>query len=453
MPGPLDRALAALDREAAGRAMHDFVARALPLPRSLTGDGVRRTLELGREIVPLELHEVPSGTPVFDWTVPDEWNVRQAWIEGPDGRRVVDFADSSLHLLGYSVPVRATLDRAELDRHLFSLPEQPDLIPYRTSYYERAWGFCLPHRLRQSLPEGDYRVLIDATLAPGSLTYGELLVPGAGDQEVLISCHVCHPALANDNLSALAVTLWLARRLAAAGSDGKLRYGYRFVWIPGTIGAITWLARNEARARRIAHGLVAANLGDAGGFTYKKSRRGDAPIDRAVGHLLAASGEPHEIQEFVPFGYDERQYCSPGFDLPVGSLTRTPWGRYPEYHTSADDLELVRPASLGGSLARYLEVAALLEADRHYQSTNPKCEPQLGRRGLYGSVGGATSGRDRQLALLWMLNLADGGHSLLDVAERSGLPFARLQEAAEALAAAGLLVALDDDRSAPQEDP
>jgi len=452
-------ALAALDREAAGAAMHEWIARAFPICRSITGDGVRRTLALAREVAPLEVREVPSGTRALDWTVPPEWNVREAWIAGPDGRRVVDLADHTLHLVSYSVPVRARMGRAELDAHLHSLPEQPDLIPYRTSYYREAWGFCLPHRVRAALPEGEYEVVIDSTLDPaGSLTYGELYLPptaGAGAAEgaageVLISCHVCHPSLANDNLSGLAVTLWLARTLAGV----ERRLGWRFVWIPGTIGAIVWLAGNRERAGRIAHGLVAANLGDPGRFHYKKSRRGDAVIDRAVAHLLAAprgndarvedAGEAPVIEEFVPYGYDERQYCSPGFDLPVGSLTRTPWGRYPEYHTSADDLALVRPEALAGSLAVYLEVAALLEANRRWRNLDPYGEPQLGRRGLYASTGGGGEGRERQLALLWVLNLADGEHDLLAIAERSGVPFARVEEAARALAAAGLLAEVDE---------
>ena len=448
-------------RGGAGAAMHEWIARAYPICRSITGDGVRRTLELAREIVPLEVHEVPSGTAALDWTVPPEWNVREAWIAGPDGRRVVDLADHTLHLMGYSVPVRARMGRAELDAHLHSLPDQPELIPYRTSYYREAWGFCLPHRVREALPDGEYEVAIDSTLDPeGSLSYGELFLPpttgaGAADpaaaREVLISCHVCHPSLANDNLSGLAVTLWLARALSAV----ERRLGWRFVWIPGTIGAIVWLARNRERAGRIAHGLVAANLGDPGRFHYKKSRRGDATIDRAVVHLLAgrageaAAGETGVveapvIEDWVPYGYDERQYCSPGFDLPVGSLTRTPWGRYPEYHTSADDLSLVRPGALAGSLGLYLEVAAMLEANRTYRNLSPYGEPQLGRRGLYAATGGGGEGRERQLALLWVLNLADGGHDVLAIAERSGLPFARVEQAARDLAAAGLLEEVEE---------
>jgi aminopeptidase-like protein len=431
------RVIAQLDRAAVGAEMHRLAAELYPICRSITGDGVRRTLERGREIAPLEVREVPSGTPVLDWTVPAEWNVRDAWIKDPAGRKVVDFGASNLHLMGYSVPVRTRVPLSELRSHLHSLPGQPELIPYRTSYYREAWGFCLAHRVLEGLAEGDYEVSIDSTLAPGALTYGELLLPGASEREFLVSCHVCHPSLANDNLSGLAVTLFLARELARL-PQAERRYSYRFLWVPGTIGAIAWLAANaDGAAKRIAHGLVAANLGDPGKFHYKRSRRGDAEIDRAAAHVLAAAGEPHTIEDFVPYGYDERQYCSPGFDLPVGSLTRTPWGRYPEYHTSADDLDLITPEALAVSLVRYLEVVALIEANRTFVNLKPYGEPQLGRRGLYDAVGGGS--RDHRLALLWVLNLADGRHDLLAIAERSGLAFTDLCAAAEALVGAGLL--------------
>lgn len=439
--------LAPGELEEAGRAMHALAERLYPIPRSITGDGVRQSLAILRETVPLAIHEVPSGTEVLDWTVPPEWTLRAAWIKDPEGRTVVDVADHTLHILGYSAPFHGTMPLAELRKHLFTLPDQPDRIPYRTSYYAETWGFCLRHRTLESLPEGDYEVLVDTTLDPnGSLTYGELVVPGTSDREVLVSTHVCHPSLANDNLSGLVVASTLGRRLLDAS---PLRYTYRLLFIPGTIGSITWLAGNGDAASRIDHGLVAANLGDPGGFHYKRSRRGSAEIDRAVEHLLhhqtppAGSAEPFEIEDFVPFGYDERQYCSPGFDLAVGSLTRTPWGRYAEYHTSGDDLGLIRPEKLAGSLDLYLRVMALLEGNRTYRNLNPKGEPQLGRRGLYGAIGGGTEGKERQLALLWVLNLSDGGHSLLDVAERAAIPFDRVREAADALLDAALLEPVD----------
>jgi len=419
-----------------GDEMHAFIAEAFPICRSITGDGVRRTLAMIAERIPLAIHEVPTGTQVFDWTVPREWNIRDAWIKDPSGRKVVDFQESNLHILNYSVPSHERMPLSELRSHLFTLPFKPDLIPYRTSYYKEAWGFCLTHNQLEALPEGEYEVCIDSTLADGSLTYGECFLPGDEEREVLLSTHVCHPSLANDNLSGIAVMTWLARELAARP---RRRYGYRFLFIPGTIGSITWLARNEEQAGRIAHGLVAANLGDPGELHYKQSRQGRAEIDRAVKAVLEASGEPFAVEEFVPFGYDERQYCSPGFDLPVGSLTRTPWGQYPEYHTSADDLAFVQPASLAGSLSTYMNVVDVLEGNRRYLNLNPKCEPQLGRRGLYRTIGGDDAGRARELAILWVLNQSDGNHSLLDIAERSKLSFAAIREAADALQAAGLL--------------
>jgi aminopeptidase-like protein len=419
-----------------GEELYKLVAELYPICRSITGDGVRRTLEIvDRELGGLEIHEVPTGTQVLDWTVPREWNVRDAWVADPAGRRVIDFQDSNLHLVGYSVPVRATMGLAELKQHLFTLPDQPDWVPWRTSYYAERWGFCASQRLVDGLAEGDYEVCVDTTLADGHLTYGEHLVEGRTADEVLVSCHVCHPSLANDNLSGIAVATGLARRLAEA----RPRYSYRFLFAPGTIGAITWLARNQDRLGRVGHGLVLACVGDPGGFTYKRSRRGDAGIDRVVAHVLARSGRPHQVLDFEPYGYDERQFCSPGFDLPVGSLSRTPYARYPEYHTSADDLDLVGPAQLQESLELCWEIFQVLEGDRRYLNLSPKGEPQLGRRGLYGQIGGRSDAEERQMAMLWVLNQSDGDHSLLDVAERSGLPFALLAEVAATLEEAGLL--------------
>jgi aminopeptidase-like protein len=418
-----------------GEELYKLVAELYPICRSITGEGVRRTLGIVDREIGLEVSEVPTGTQVLDWTVPREWNVRDAWVANAAGERVIDFQASNLHLVSYSVPVRATMPLAELKEHLFVLPDHPDWVPYRTSYYAERWGFCASQRLVDSLPDGDYEVCVDSTLADGHLTYGEHLVEGQTTDEVLVSCHVCHPSLANDNLSGIAVASRLARLLG----QSRPRYSYRFLFIPGTIGSITWLARNSAQVGRIRHGLVLSGVGDPGGFTYKRSRRGDAEIDRAVAHVLARSGRPHRVVEFSPYGYDERQFCSPGFDLPVGRLSRTEFATYPEYHTSADDLDLVGPAELQDSLEVCREVTQVLEGNRRYLNLSPKGEPQLGRRGLYGSIGGRSDAEERQMAMLWVLNLSDGGHSLLDVAERSGLPFALLAEVAALLEEAGLL--------------
>jgi aminopeptidase-like protein len=400
-----------------------------PLCRSITGDGVRASLRLLQEVVPLQIQEVPSGTPVFDWIVPDEWNVRDAYVADLQGNRVIDFRCHNLHLVSYSVPVHQTMSLAELRPHLHTLPEQPDAIPYRTSYYRPTWGFCLAQRELDALPEAEYEVCVDSTLAPGALTYGELLLPGEREDEVLISTHVCHPSLANDNLSGMVLAVRLAHELA----QRPRRYSYRFLFIPGTIGSITWLARNEAHVMRINHGLVVACVGDSGPMHYKRSRRGDAEIDRVVAHVLAETGEPYQLLDFSPYGYDERQYCSPGFNLPVGSLTRTPHGRFPQYHTSGDDLSLVQPEHIEATLAIYLRVCEVLEANRTYRNLNPKCEPQLGRRGLYSSLGGRRDTKAIELAMLWVLNQSDGEHSLLDITRRSGLRFGEVYEAAALL--------------------
>ena len=423
------------DRRAPGQALYALMAELYPICRSITGAGLRETLRRLARHIPLRLHEVPSGTPVLDWTVPDEWNIRDAYVKDSRGERVIDFQRHNLHVLNYSVPVRARLSLAELRPHLYTLPEHPDWIPYRTSYYQPAWGFCLSHTQFLALPDDTYEVCIDATLEPGALTYGECYLPGETEAEVLISCHVCHPSLCNDNLSGVVVATHLARHLA----DAPRRYSYRFLFIPGTIGSITWLALNEAQLGRIRHGLVLTGIGDPGPFTYKASRRGDAEIDQAAAHVLKQSGRPHARQAFSPYGYDERQYCSPGFNLPVGCLMRTPFGQYPQYHTSADDLSFVQPEALGDSLAVCLELVEVLEHNRRYLNQNPKGEPQLGRRGLYGSIGGQSDAKTHQLALLWVLNLSDGAHTLLDIAERAGLPFGVIRIAAERLAQAGLL--------------
>jgi aminopeptidase-like protein len=419
-----------------GAALHALAARLYPIPRSITGPGVRESLELLAEHAPIARHRVASGTPILDWVTPKEWLFRSARLVAPDGREIADAAAQNLQVLNFSVGFRGKLPLEELRPHLFSLPDRPDRIPYRTSYYRESWGFCLPHRVVAALEPGDYEVAIDAEQIDGALEYGEAFLPGASADEVLFSTHCCHPQMANDNLSGLVVMSALAAELAARA---RRRYSYRFLFVPGTIGAIAWLATREADARRVRFGLVAAGLGDGGGFHYKRSRRGTAPIDFAVPRALERIGAAVEVAEFVPFGYDERQYNSPGFDLPVGSLTRTPWGRYPEYHTDADNLDFVTPAALESALDAYRAVVDELEGREVYRNTNPKGEPMLGRRGLYRAVGGDDAGRERELALLWVLNLSDGENDLATVAERSKIAPERIREAADALLAAGLL--------------
>jgi len=419
-------------RAGAGERMYDLATRLFPICRSITGDGVRETLGAIGEGIPLELHEVPSGEQVLDWTVPDEWNIHDAYIATSAGERVVDFRESNLHVVGYSEPVRTELTLDELRPRLHVHPEQRDWVPYRTSYYSRTWGFCLSQRQLDELADGTYEVVVDSTLAPGSLTYGECFVRGATEHEVLLSTHVCHPSLANDNVSGIVLLAELGAALAAR----PRRLSYRLLFVPGTIGAISWLARNEGRIGRVCAGLVVACVGDRGVLTYKRSRRGDALVDRAGAHIVGrADGR---VLDFVPWGWDERQFNSPGFDLPVGCLTRSLEGEFPEYHSSADDLDLIRPEFLSESMDAALAIVDVLENERTFRNLSPKGEPQLGRRGLYRSVGGPEPGVE-QLATLWVLNQSDGTHSLLDIAERSGLPFDAIRDAAERLEDAGLL--------------
>jgi aminopeptidase-like protein len=417
-----------------GKEMYQLATALYPICRSITGDGIRRTLGAIAERIPLRLTETATGTQVFDWTIPKEWNIRDAYIKKPEGERLVDFQRSNLHVTSYSVPVSVVMPLSELKRHLSTIPEHPEWIPYRTAYYHEAWGFCLSHHQMLSLTEGDYEVLIDSTLEDGHLTYAECYLPGQSPAEVLISCHACHPSLANDNLSGITVATFLAERL----SKLDLRYSYRFLFLPGTIGAITWLAQNRDTADRIRHGLVLTGLGDRGGFHYKKSRRGDTEIDQAAAHVLRHSGEPSEILAFSPYGYDERQYCSPGFNLPVGCLMRSVWGTFPEYHTSADNLDFISPEKLAGSLDVCLGIVDVLENNRRYLNQSPYCEPQLGKRNLYRSTGGERL-EDEISARLWVLNLSDGKHSLLDIAERSGIKFPAIRDAADVLSKGGLL--------------
>lgn len=407
--------------------------RLYPLCRSITGDGVRATLDVLAEDLPLERRSVPSGTAVHDWTVNDEWNVRDAWIADATGRRVVDFRAHNLHLVSYSVPVRTTMTLAELRPHLHTLPAHPDWIPYRTTYYHRTWGFCLAQRQLDAMDEGPYEVVVDTSLAPGELTWGELVIPGESAEEVLVSAHVCHPSLANDNLSGITVATELAATLAAGP---RRRLTYRFLFAPGTIGSIAWLSENPGTIAMVKHGLVLTGLGGGGPLVYKRTRRGDRHIDRAAAHVITRLDG--EVRDYSPYGYDERQYNALGFDLAVGRLSRTPHGEYPEYHTSADDLAFVGDDELVASYDAALAILDVLERDRACLNLSPHGEPQLGKRGLYPTTGGR-SASDAVMAMLWTLAYSDGRTSLLDIAERADIGFALVDAAARDLTAGGLL--------------
>ncbi|MBF2066885.1 MAG: DUF4910 domain-containing protein [Calothrix sp. C42_A2020_038] len=415
--------------------MYDLISELYPICRSITGDGVRKTLYYLKQQIPLSIHEVKSGTQVFDWTVPKEWNIKDAYIKNLQGEKIIDFKKLNLHVLNYSIPIHQKIKLEELKQHIITLPDQPEWVPYRTSYYKETWGFCMSHHQMMEMQDPEYEVCIDSSLEDGSLTYGEYFIQGNTEDEVLISCHICHPSLANDNLAGIALTSFLAQYL----SQLELRYSYRFVFIPGTIGSITWLSQNQENVNKIKHGLVITCIGDPGKSHYKKSRRGNADIDKAVIYVLQRSSQEYEIQEFSPYGYDERQYCSPGFNLPVGCLMRSPHGTYPEYHTSADNLDLVKPQYLADSFTKLMAVLNIIENNSKYVNQNPKCEPQLGKRGLYGAIGGQTDTKKRELAMLWVLNMSDGENSLLDIAEKSGFEFDLIKETADTLVQFDLL--------------
>lgn len=419
-----------------------LIERLYPICRSITGEGLRETLRIVSEVIPLEIHEVATGTKVFDWEVPREWAIRDAYIEDANGQRIIDFLESNLHVVNYSCTVDATLPLSELREHLHTDPDHPDWIPYRTCYYNEDWGFCLSQNQLDSLADGTYRAIIDADLFQGALSYGEYCIPGRSADEILLFAHCCHPSLCNDNLSGVAMLAVLAKQL----SEEQLHHTIRFVFAPATIGSITWLARNQDRLKHVKAGIVASVLGDAGHFRYKLSGHGDALVDRASRHVLQHTFPEFEVLDFSPWGYDERQFCSPGIDLPFGRLTRSPNGEYPEYHTSADNLDLVAPKYLGESLQVYRDIIACMDSDVIYRNSAPYCEPQLGRRGLYRKMGGYQDIEETKLAMLWMLNQSNGQRSLLAIAEQSGLPWRTLAEAAELLVENDLLEYIARDK-------
>jgi len=431
--------------------MYNLLKELYPICRSITGDGVRKTLEIIQTHIPIEKHEVPSGTKVFDWTIPKEWNIKDAYIKNDKNEKIVDFQKSNLHILNYSKPIKSKLSLSELKHNLHTLPEQPNAIPYKTSYYNEDWGFCLTHNQFLTLKDGEYEIVIDSSLEDGNLTYGEFFLQGKKDEEVLLTCYTCHPSLCNDNLSGIVLVTLLAKFL----SKFELNYSYRFLFIPETIGAITWLKFNEENISKIKHGLVVTCVGDSGKFTYKKSRIGDTEIDQTVINILKESEESFEISDFFPIGSDERQFCSPGFNLPVGSLMRTMYFNFPEYHTSLDNLEFVKAENLIKSFSMYLKIILELEKNSDSskskekvkdQNTNredvfinciQKCEPNLGKRGLFDKVTRLDSGTT--LRINWILNLSDGTNSLSDISNISGIEYNLIKETSELLLKHNLL--------------
>ena len=432
---------------AAGESMHALATRLFPIPRSLTGDGVRQTLSiLGEFVDGLLIHEIPSGTQCFDWTVPDEWKIREAFIECPDGARIADFAVHNLHVVGYSEPVDTVLSREELENHLYSIPEQPDAIPYVTSYYKRRWGFCLPHRLRESLPAGDYRVRIDSEFIEGSLTYGEVRIPGESDREIFLSTYVCHPMMANNELSGPCVTTFLTRWLQQLAGR---RYSYRIVFIPETIGSIAYLSRcvDEMKSRVVA-GFNLTCCGDERAYSYLPSRAGNTPADTVIKHVLGHTDPNFDRYRFLDRGSDERQYCSPGVDLPVASLMRSKYHTYPEYHTSLDDLTLVTARGLAGTLLAHQRCIECLENDCVPLATH-RCEPQLGPRGLYPDLS-IRNGADHVRQMMDLLAYSDGGRTLLEIAQEIEQPMWELIPHLNRLVESGLIQTTPQHLSPPE---
>ena len=444
-----------------GKNMHELMVELFPICRSITGNGVRQSLQILQNHILLNISEIPSGTEVFDWTIPREWNINDAYIKNSKGEKIVDFKKSNLHVLNYSVPIHAKLSLQELLPHLHSLPEQPTVIPYRTSYYKENWGFCISHNQLINLQDDEYEVVIDSTLENGSLTCAEFFIPGESDDEVLFSCYTCHPSMCNDNLSGVVLFTFLAKHL----QNLKLKYSYRFLFVPETIGAITWLSQNESNLKKIKHGLVAYCVGDPGNSSYKKSRKGNAEIDQVVMEVLKNSGDEYNVVDFFPTGSDERQFCSPGFNLPMGALVRTFAPDFSQYHTSADNTEFVKAEYLADTLSKYVKVISKLEEnfgkfksnddekfdkimpeknDRIFLNLNPKCEPQLGKRKLYHDIGSQIPSQGgkkiiNQFALLWVLNYSDGFHYLSDIVKLSGYDLTDIENAADALVESHLL--------------
>ena len=423
-----------------------------PICRSITGNGVRKTLKILKKEIDLKIVNVPSGTKVFDWKIPYEWNIKDAYVKNSKGERVIDFKKSNLHILNYSTPIKKTISNKNLKKHLHTLPEKPNSIPYVTSYYKKNWGFCVAHDTLKSFDEDRYFVHIDSTLKPGSLTYGEFFIKGQTKNEILISTYICHPSLCNDNLSGIVVTTILAKLLSKIDTY----FSYRFLFIPETIGAITWLSKNQKNLSQIKSGLVVTCVGGNGGFTYKKTRDNDSEIDKISIDVLKHTRKKFETRDFFPYGSDERQYSSPGIDLPIGVLMRTPYYEFKEYHTADDNLNSIKKFALNDSLIMLLKIILQIEKKKPsfnrnqknetsklkseiYQNLNPYCEPQLGRRKLYRNISKSrlvdkkNSENMVELSICWVLNFSDGLHSLKEISQKSNLPLKLLRKTAKLL--------------------
>jgi len=428
-----------LNNENVGDKIYSFIEELFPICRSITGNGTRKTLELIKERIPIEIKEIPTGTKVFDWTVPKEWNIVDGYVKNSKGEKIIDFNVSNLHILQYSIPIHKKMSLDELKNHLYTLEEHPNWIPYKTSYYQENWGFCVSHNQFQELVDDEYEVCIDSTLKNGSLTYGELFFKGEIEDEILFSTYICHPSMCNDNLSGVSLLTFLAKTLI----NKKTKYSYRFLFIPETIGAISWLSKNENDVHKIKYGVVATCVGDSGQLTYKKTKQGNTLLDKIVEKILVDSRDPYEIVDFFPTGSDERQFSSPGFNIPVGSLVRTLYGKFPEYHTSADNMDFMNSKSLQDSFAKYHSIIYVLENNMIYKNQNPKCEPNLGKRKLYDLIGANKELSSNSNSIFWLLNQSDGNISLLEIATKSNIPFIDIKNMADILVSHDLLTIMN----------
>ena len=417
-----------------------YFDRLWPICRSITGNGVRETLDILSEIIPLVKKEIPSGSQVFDWTVPKEWNVRDAYILTPEGNKIADFKKNNLHLVSYSIPVNRKITYSELTKHLHTLADQPDAIPYVTSYYKERWGFCISHNEFLGLPkEGEFTVVVDSELSNGHLTYGELVLPGDTKEEIFFSTYICHPSMANNELSGPLALAFLYKKIA---SLPKRKYTYRFAFIPETIGAICYLSENgEIMKANTYAGFVLTCCGNKDIFHYKKSRVGNSITDKAVEHFLVQTQSDYSIRNFRPDGSDERQYCSPGFNLPVGSLMRTPYYEYEQYHTSFDNKSFIDFESLEGSVDAYFHIIQILELNGRFRNTVMNCEPQLGKRDLYPSSLSPADSREFIDIVLHLLNYSDGSNDLIDIANKQGIDVLKYAQPLKKCIEKGVLIA------------
>ena len=419
--------------------IEEYFDRLWPITRSLTGNGNRESLKILSEIIDIEITEVPCGTQCFDWNVPPEWNINEAWVKDSKGNKIIDFSKNNLHILGYSEPIQGKFSFEELKSHLYTLPNQPDLIPYLTSYYKRRWGFCLSHNQFLKLDQNEtYEIFIDSSLNEnGSMTIGEAIIKGKSEEEILFSTYICHPSLASNELSGPLVAAFIYSKLK---EQKDLKYTYRFIFVPETIGSIYSLSINgDYWKKNLKAGFVITCIGDDGKYTYKKSRRGNCLPDRAVEAILNQTESEFNIVDFFPSGSDERQFCSPGFNLPVGSLMRTMYGKYPEYHTSSDNKDYISFDAMEKSVLKYLEIIEVLERNEKYINKMPFCEPQLGKRGLYPTLGSQKNTEDFVTAMMWILNLSDGNYDLISISEKSKIPINKLIPVIDKLIENGIL--------------